>query len=270
MTSAPHQFWVHNLNPIILQLGPLAVRWYGVMYIVGFALAYWLLTRRRNAGLLDLRDAHSVQDMLFYGFCGVLIGGRLGHCLFYEPAMLLTRPWEIVMVWTGGMSSHGGFAGVLIAFALFARRHRVSFLHVLDNGVLAATPGLFFGRLGNFINGELCGTVTTVPWAVIFPEVDQQPRHPVQLYQAFTEGAVIFAVLMVIGRKRRPEGLLAGVFGIAYSCLRMLTEPYRARSIELAGPLGLTQGQFLSLFSLALSVYLFVRALLKRPAASAE
>lgn len=262
MTNAV-DYWVHSCDPVALQLGPLPLRWYGIMYIIGFVIAYWLLVRRQRAGLLYLPSRFAVQDMLFYGFCGVLAGGRLGHCLFYEPGHYLRAPWEILMVWKGGMSSHGGFVGVMLALALFARAYRAPFLNLLDNAVLAAAPGLFFGRLGNFINAELCGRVTHVPWAVIFPAVDYQPRHPVQLYQALMEGALTFVILLIVGRKERPLGMLSGIFAVVYAVGRLFTERFREPSPVLAGPLGLglTQGQFLSLFVLAIGVGLLVNCL---------
>jgi len=257
-------YFINTFDPVLLHVGPFAIRWYGVMYIAGFAIALWLLLRRFRAGLLALPNERAVHDMLFYGFLGVLIGGRLGHCLFYHPLEYLRRPWEILMVWEGGMSSHGGFAGVMIALALFARVVHVPFLHLLDNSVLATTPGLFLGRIGNFINGEMCGTPTSLPWAVIFPAVDMQPRHPVQIYQALTEGALLFAILLVVGRKRRADGLLSGLFGVGYAIVRIATEHFRALTTELAGPRwsGLTQGQFLSIFAGLIGVALLLRAML--------
>ena len=258
MTNAVSHYWVNHLDPIILNLGPLAIRWYGLMYILGFAAGYMLLVRRQRARLLDLPDAQAVQDMLFYAFCGVLVGGRLGHCLFYDPAAYLAKPWEILMVWTGGMSSHGGFIGVMVMIAWFARRRKVAFLNLLDNVVYAATPGLFFGRIGNFINGELPGKVTQVPWAVVFPSTDMLPRHPVQIYQALTEGVLLFFLLSFVGRKKRPNGLISALFALAYASVRIATETLRESSSELAGPLGITQGQFLSLFVVVLGVVLLV------------
>ncbi len=263
MTNITQHYWVHDFDAVALQLGPLPLRWYGIMYIAGFAAAYWLLLRRQRTGLLMLPSRQAVQDMLFYCFCGVLAGGRLGHCLFYEFPHFVRAPWEILMVWKGGMSSHGGFAGVMIALALFARAYRLSFLHLLDNAVIAAAPGLFFGRLGNFINAELCGRVTRVPWAVIFPAVDYLPRHPVQIYQALAEGALTFALLMLLGCRPRPLGFLSGVFACVYAAGRLVTEPFREPAPVLAGPfgLGLTQGQFLSLFVLIIGVGLLVNCM---------
>ena len=268
MNTALH-YWVHDLSPVAVHLGPLPIRWYGLMYIFGFAIAYALLTWRRRRGLLALPSQESLQDLLFYGFCGVLIGGRLGACLFYEPCYYLCRPWEMIAIWKGGMSSHGGFIGSLVALLLFCRKYRVPFWHVIDSGVIAATPGLCLGRIGNFINGELWGKVTNVPWAVIFPAVDYQPRHPVQLYQAFTEGALLFVILAWLGRKPRPVGLLSGVFAVLYSLLRLVTERYREVSDVLAGPAWthLTMGQVLSLALLATGIAILLWSARQRKAA---
>jgi phosphatidylglycerol:prolipoprotein diacylglycerol transferase len=253
---------IQTIDPIIVQLGPLALRWYGVMYIAGFAIGYWILRRRWQTGLFAMPNETAVQDMLFYSFLGALIGGRLGHCLLYHPLEYLCKPWQILQVWQGGMSSHGGFAGVMIALALLARKLHVPFLHLLDNCALAVTPGMFFGRIGNFINSEMCGTPTAKPWAVVFPAFDNVPRHPVQLYQALTEGALLFALVWLVGRKRRVDGLMSGVFGIGYTVVRMLTERYRERSLELAGPAWshLTHGQFLSFFVLLTSLVVLAHA----------
>ncbi|MCX7847867.1 MAG: prolipoprotein diacylglyceryl transferase [bacterium] len=254
-------YWVHTWDPVALRVGPLAVRGYGLMYLIGFGIGYGLLWWRQRAGLLKLPSVEALEDLVFYGFCGVLIGGRLGHCVFYELGHYLRAPWEIVMIWRGGMSSHGGFVGVMVALWLFGRRWQVSFLHLLDNVVVAAGPGLFFGRIGNFINAELWGRVTNVPWAVIFPCVDGQPRHPVQIYQAIAEGVVSFAILVMVGRKRRAEGMLSGLFAVIYGVGRLVTEEFRESTEALAGPwgLGVTQGQFLTLFVLAIGIGLLLR-----------
>ena len=243
---------IQTIDPIIVQLGPLAIRWYGVMYILGFVIGYWILRRRWQAGLFAMPNELAVQDMLFYSFLGALVGGRLGHCLLYHPLEYLCKPWEILQVWQGGMSSHGGFIGVMVALVLLARKLHVPFLHLLDNGALAVTPGMFFGRIGNYINSEMCGTPTSKPWAVVFPSYDNVPRHPVQLYQALTEGALLFVIVWLVGRKRRVDGLMSGIFGVGYAVVRILTEHFREGSLELAGPAWshLTQGQFLSLFVL--------------------
>jgi len=235
------------------------------MYILGFVAAYWLLAYRQRKGLFALPCQDAVQDMLFYAFCGALIGGRLGACFLYEPIYYLTHVWEVVAVWKGGMSSHGGFAGAVVGMYLFARKNRVPLLHVIDNAVLAATPGLCLGRIGNFINAELWGRVTTVPWAVVFPTIDNQPRHPVQFYQAFAEGLLPFVVLLWVGRKKRPAGMLSGLFAMLYAALRVFTEMFREKTQVLIGLgwFGLTNGQLYSIVVFFIGVWLFARAVMK-------
>lgn len=260
MTHTAQHFWVHHLSPVAIQLGPLPVRWYGLMYVLGFLAAYLLLWYRYKKRLLGLPSKEAIQDLLFYGFCGVLIGGRLGACFFYEPLYYLSNPLQIFAVWKGGMSSHGGFAGVLVALWLFARRQHVPFWHLVDNVVIAATPGLFLGRIGNFINGELWGKVTHVRWAVVFPGIDMQPRHPVQLYQACTEGVLLFAILLMASSKKRRCAFLSGVFALCYSVFRIFTEAFRESSAVLAGPgwAHLTKGQWYSIATLALGIGLLL------------
>lgn len=233
------------------------------MYIIGFIIAYVILTWRRKKGLFAAPSQEAVQDMLFYGFVGLLVGGRLGACFLYEPIFYLTHPWKVFYVWNGGMSSHGGFLGGTIGLYFFARRYKIPLLHLLDTSVIACTPGLFLGRIGNFINGELCGRVTSVSWAVIFPKVDMLPRHPVQIYQAFTEGFILFFVLLYIGRKPRSNGLLSGIFALGYGVMRIITEHFRAESDVLAGPawmLSLTKGQFYSIALIIIGAVLLLNA----------
>ncbi len=253
-------FWIHNLNPILISIGPLPVRWYGLMYILGFFAAMLILQYRQKRGLLDLPSTQAVQDMLFFAFLGALVGGRIGACLLYEPVFYLTHPIDIIKVWQGGMSSHGGFAGGILALVLYARRMKVSLVNLLDSAVIAAAPGLGFGRVGNFINAELWGKTTSVPWAVIFPKVDMQPRHPVQLYQAVTEGLLLFVVLWIVGLKPRKRGLLSGLFAVLYALVRISTEKFREETPVLAGPdwLGLTKGQIYSVILLLIGVLFIV------------
>ena len=258
--TATNQYWIHTLDSVLLKIGPLPIRWYGLMYILGFIVALAVLAYRRKKGLLLLPSFEVVQDMLFYAFCAGLIGGRLGACLLYEPTYYLSHPVEILAVWKGGMSSHGGILGGIVGLYFFSKKHNVSLVHLLDNIVIAMVPGLGFGRLGNFINGELWGKVTTGSWAVIFPAVDMLPRHPVQLYQAATEGLLLFCLLAFIGRKRRANGLLTGVFGVGYSIMRIITEYFRAETTILAGPdwLGFTKGQIYSIVLLCAGIVFIV------------
>lgn len=246
---------MHDWSPYLwqFQMGPLSgITWYGLMYVFGFLAGYLLLARLYHRGFLPLPDDERLQELLTYCILGVLIGGRLGHVLFYSPGYYLLHPAEIPALWRGGMASHGGIAGVLAALVLFSRKHQVPLLALCDSATMAATPGLFFGRLGNFINGEMPGKVTGVPWAVIFArnaEAGMLPRHPVQIYQALTEGLLLFLILWFLvppGRFKR--GFHTAVFLIGYSVLRIGTEFFRETSPELAAPLGggITQGQLLS------------------------
>ncbi len=258
-------YWIQNIDPIIFKLGPLPIRWYGLMYLLGFIAGYFILMHRQKRNLLQLPSSETVQDMAFYCFWGLCIGGRLGECILYDPIHYLTRPWEMLMVWKGGLSSHGGFIGAAVAMFFFAKKYKITLLHLLDNIAIAATPGLFFGRIGNFINSELIGKVSDVSWAVIYPLVDNNPRHPVQIYQALSEGLLIFFILMFVGRKKRSTGMLAALFGILYSIVRIFTETFREPSEILAGPvwIGLTKGQVYSIITFLISVAILIYSLIK-------
>ncbi len=242
--------YVHNLSPIALELGPVAIRWYGLMYLLGFAL-FLVLGKLRSKDPWRDMSARDVDDLLFFGMIGVIVGGRLGHVIFYgPPSYYLQHPLEIFAVWKGGMASHGGILGVIVAMALFARSRGKSFLKVADFVVPLVPLGLGAGRIGNFINGELWGRVAdpSLPWAVIFPGAgDMQPRHPSQLYQFALEGAVLFAVLWLYSRKPRIAGTVGSLFLIAYGVLRIIGEMFREpEALYGAMPLGLSAGQWLS------------------------
>lgn len=256
--------WVHTIDPVLIHIGPLPLRWYGLMYICGFIAAYIILTWRQKKGLFPSQEPHAINDMLLYSFFGLIVGGRLGACLLYEPLHYLTHPWQILAVWRGGMSSHGGFIGAIAALALYAKRYHIPLVRLLDNAVIATTPGLFFGRIGNFINGELWGRPASVSWAVIFPAIDNVPRHPVQLYQAATEGLLLFLIIFPLSLRERPRGLLSGIFALGYGIVRIATERYRATTPALAGAswmLSLTKGQFYSIGMILLGCALLFYAL---------
>ena len=242
--------YVHNLSPIALELGPVAIRWYGLMYLLGFAL-FLVLGKLRSKDPWRDMSARDVDDLLFFGMIGVIVGGRLGHVIFYgPPSYYLQHPLEIFAVWKGGMASHGGILGVIVAMALFARSRGKSFLKVADFVVPLVPLGLGAGRIGNFINGELWGRVAdpSLPWAVIFPGAgDMQPRHPSQLYQFALEGVVLFAVLWLYSRRPRIAGTVGSLFLIAYGVLRIIGEMFREpEALYGAMPLGLSAGQWLS------------------------
>ena len=251
-------YWVHDLDPVIFNLGPLAIRWYGLMYVLGLVIAIWWLGKRQEKGLFALPKKENIQDLAFYGFLGILIGGRLGNCFLYNAPYFLTHPIDIIKVWEGGMSFHGGMVGAAVGLFIYSKKIKIPFMHLLDNTALVSTVGLGLGRVANFINAELHGKATDVPWAVIFPNVDNLPRHPVQLYQAFTDGVVLFAVMFLFSRKPRKNGFLSGVFGVAYGVLRIITEPFRAEDSVLAGCCGLTKGQIYSVLTLIAGVLILV------------
>jgi phosphatidylglycerol:prolipoprotein diacylglycerol transferase len=237
-----------QFDPVAFQIGPLAVRWYGLMYLVGFALFVVLGKVRAKRELLTGWHPRDIDDMLFYGVIGVIVGGRLGYVLFYKPLHYLANPLEIFAVWAGGMSFHGGFLGVLVALWLFARRRNKRVLDVLDFVAPLVPLGFAAGRIGNFINGELVGRVTSVPWAMVFPQHDNLARHPSQLYQFGLEGVLLFAILWIYTSRRRPMGAPSGMFLAGYGVLRFFAEWFREPDAFLRElPLGLTMGQWLSL-----------------------
>ena len=236
-----------QFDPVALQLGPLAVRWYGLMYLAGFAL-FWAAGRYRIARTPGaVWSARDLEDALFYGILGVILGGRLGYVLFYKFSDYLGEPWRILYVWEGGMSFHGGMLGVILALAWFARARRQDWLAVTDFIAPLVPLGLAAGRLGNFINAELWGRPASVPWAVVFPNVDGVPRHPSQLYEFALEGAVLFVVLWWYSMRPRPRGAVSGAFLLIYGVLRFGVEFTREPDGFLGLlALGLTMGQWLS------------------------
>ena len=237
-----------DFNPIALQLGPFAVHWYGIMYLLAFAqlilLGRYRIKTRPESGWTN----QMLDDLLFYGVLGVVLGGRLGYVLFYKPEYYFAHPLEIFYVWEGGMSFHGGFLGVLIAMLVFSRKAKMSWLGISDFIAPLVPLGLGFGRLGNFINGELWGRPTDVPWAMIFPHHDMVPRHPSQLYEFALEGLTLFAILWLFSGKKRPVGAVSAAFLICYGAFRFLVE-FTREPDDFLGllSLGLSMGQWLSM-----------------------
>ncbi|MFZ4530575.1 MAG: prolipoprotein diacylglyceryl transferase [Alsobacter sp.] len=260
------------IDPVLFSVGPLAIRWYALAYVAGLVLG-WLYARRiaANAALWGGRVRPSVidlDDLLVYAAAGVVIGGRLGYVLFYNPAFFLENPGEIIAVWRGGMAFHGGLAGCLVALSILARQRGLPVLSLADVASAAAPVGLFFGRIANFINGELWGRPTDVSWAFVFPHGGPLPRHPSQLYEAATEGLLLFLLLawaIRLGALRRP-GLICGLFGIGYGVARIGCEFFREPDPQLGFLIaGTTMGMLLSLPLVAAGAWLTLRSL-RRPA----
>lgn len=245
-----------NIDPVLVSVGPISVHWYGVMYLLGFLIAYLMLRFRRDVFHLSLTE---VSDLIFYAALGVLIGGRLGYMLFYDFQVFLKAPWQIVKIWQGGMSFHGGLIGVAVAAYLFARRFKRSFLEVADMLAPLAPLGIALGRLGNFINGELWGRVSNVPWAMIFPEGGPLPRHPSELYEMVLEGFLLFIVVFWYSRIPRRTGRVAGLFLMGYAVARMIAECFREPDIQMGFIWFdfLTMGQILSIPMFFVGMYLW-------------
>jgi phosphatidylglycerol:prolipoprotein diacylglycerol transferase len=254
-----------QFDPIALQVGPLAVRWYGLMYLAGFMAFLWLGKRRAAAQPWHGMNAQDVDDLLFYGVLGVVLGGRLGQVVFYEPAYYLAHPLEILAVWKGGMAFHGGMLGVFVAMALWARKSGKTFFQVTDFIAPLVPLGLMAGRIGNFINGELWGRAAdpALPWSMIFPHVDSLPRHPSPLYQAAGEGLLLFVILWLFSARQRAVGAVSGMFMIGYGTLRFAAEYFREPDHGIFGvSYVVSMGQWLSLPMVLFGLWL----LLKKPA----
>ncbi|GBR02208.1 prolipoprotein diacylglyceryl transferase [Acetobacter oeni] len=254
-----------QFDPVLIHLGPLAIRWYALAYIAGIILGLQLL-KRIVTWAPRAATVRQADDFLTWVTLGVVIGGRLGYVLFYQPSFFLTHPLAIPQVWKGGMSFHGGAAGVIIALILFARRYGLSFLAFSDRVTVCVPIGLCFGRIANFINGELWGRAAdpSLPWAMIFPDSDGVPRHPSEIYEALTEGLLLFLVLLFAARKenlRARPGFLAGLFLAGYGCARIFCEFFREPDAFLGYfSFGVTMGQILSIPMILAGIGLMVHA----------
>jgi len=247
-----------QIDPVLVHLGPLQIRWYGLMYIIGFALAYFIVRdvcrRRKN----DMSSAE-IEDLFAYCILALIVGARLGYCIFYNLTYYLQNPLKIFAVWEGGMSFHGGLLGLILAGWLFSLKRAKPFLMLADLGAVAAPPGLFFGRMGNFINGELFGRVTDSVWGMVFPAGGNLPRYPSQLFEAFFEGLVLFVIMYALSFKTRRNGTLLASFLICYGAIRFGLEYFREPDAQLGFVLGaITMGQVLCLAMIICGVSLLV------------
>ena len=236
-----------TIDPVFFSIGPLQFRWYGLMYVLAFVATYFILRSEIRRKQLPL-TTEDVSDLVFYGAMGVVLGGRFGYILFYNPAFYLANPLQLFAVWEGGMSFHGGFLGVILAFVLYARKKRISFWTLIDMAAQCAPVGLGLGRIGNFINGELYGRQTDVPWGIIFPGGGGAPRHPSQLYEAFLEGLLLFLIVRFAARRSTATGVAGWTFVAGYGLFRFIVEFFRQPDAQLGTFLGLfSMGQLLSL-----------------------
>jgi len=254
-----------HIDPIALHIGPLAVHWYGLMYAIGFLGGWGLaLLRARKPGSGWTSD--QVSDLIFYVALGVIIGGRTGYMLFYDLPNFLAHPWIIFQTWKGGMSFHGGLLGVLIAVWLYSRKTQKPYMSIVDFIAPIVPIGLGAGRIGNFINGELWGRVTTAPWGMIYPSAGPLPRHPSEIYEFLLEGVVLFTILWLYSAKPRPRMAVSGLFALCYGLFRIIGECFREPDPQLGFiAFGwLTMGQLLSIPLVIVGITLLVLAYRKK------
>ncbi len=237
-----------QMDPVAFRVGPLAVHWYGVMYLVGFLLAWIALAWRVRNPARGFTRAE-LPDIFFYGALGVIIGGRLGYLFFYDFAVLLQAPWQVFMIWQGGMSFHGGLMGVIVALYFYARKTQRALIDVTDFIAPVVPLGLATGRIGNFINGELWGRVTTVPWGMVYPGGGPFARHPSELYEFLLEGVLLFLLMWWYSKKMRPRWAVSGFFLLFYGIFRCIAECFREPDSQIGFiAFGwMTKGQLLSL-----------------------
>ncbi len=252
MLTYPH------INPVAISVGPLSIRWYGLSYLCGMLGCYWLaVVRGRTRGWTP----QQLMDILFYVALGIILGGRVGYILLYYPADAVEHPLTMLAFWEPGRSFHGGMLGVFVALLFYVKFHTKQFIQLTDFIAPVVPIGLGFGRLGNFINGELYGRITTVPWGMVFPGAGSAPRHPSQLYELFLEGVVLCLFLLWYARKPRPLGAVSGMFLLAYGVMRFAVEFVRAPDVgkEFVILNWLTMGQLLSIPMIILGLYFLLR-----------
>ncbi len=256
-------YFIHDLDPIIFTIGPIAIRWYSLAYIGGFLLGHRAaiyLVRLQNH---PVKEEH-LEKILIWIVLSVIIGGRLGHVLFYYPDYYFAKPLDIFKIWEGGMSFHGAVVSVIVGMLLFTRAHKIPFLAMADIVACVAPIGLLLGRIANFINGELWGKPSDVWWAVVFPRVDSQPRHPSQLYEAGLEGALLFALLWLLALKKQTlhqYGRISGFFLLSYGVMRIISEIWREQEVLVNQlPFATSWGQWLSLPMVIVGIWCIKRS----------
>jgi phosphatidylglycerol:prolipoprotein diacylglycerol transferase len=250
-----------QIDPVAIALGPVKVHWYGLMYLIGFAAVWWLGKKRAERPYSAIKP-EAMEDLVYYGAMGVILGGRMGYILFYNFSQFLDNPIILFKLWEGGMSFHGGLLGVFIAMWWFAKKNNCTMLELTDHISPLVPIGLGAGRIGNFINGELWGKATDVSWGMVFPHAGLLPRHPSQLYEAFLEGFVLFLILWLYTNKQRPVMAPTGLVLFFYGCFRFFVEFFRLPDSHL-GYLALdwlTMGQILSTPMIVIGAYLFIYA----------
>lgn len=248
--------YIHNIDPVLLHLGPLQIRWYGLMYLVGYFVGYLVLMRRFKTGR-NILNSEGNQALITYIMIGMIIGARLVYVLVYNPMYYMNNLSEVVAVWQGGLSFHGAMLGYVVATLLFCRKYKIRFFHVVDNIVFGASIGIMFGRIGNFINGELYGRFTDVPWGVIFPEGGAMPRHPSQLYQALGEGLIVFLLLHLIEKREQRLGY-APILSKEIAAQSKNSKTPKKVMIEWKR-IGVMSGSFLILYGIARFIIEFYR-----------
>jgi len=247
-----------NIDPVFLRIGPIQLRWYGLMYMLSFVIGYFLLKRYAKAKNLGL-TTDDLYDLLFFLILGVMVGGRLGYVLFYDPASYISKPWDILAIWQGGMSFHGGLIGVTLATLFVAKRRKWNFWQIADLVCVVAPVGLGLGRIGNFINGELYGRPTSLPWGMVFPDGGTMARHPSQLYEALLEGLLLFLILSWLYRRDFAPGTVMWGFIGFYGLFRFIVEFVREPDAHIGFDLGpFTRGQLLTIPMLVLGFAMMI------------
>jgi phosphatidylglycerol:prolipoprotein diacylglycerol transferase len=257
--------YIHDLNPILINFGFLEVRWYSLAYILGILIGWWIAKKIilfKNINRTDILDAKLFDDLISYIIISIILGGRLGYIVFYNFSYYFNNPLDILKIWQGGMSFHGALIGIILATYLFAKKTKVNLFFFLDIISSVAPIGIFFGRIANFINGELYGKPSSFFWSVIFPEVDKIPRHPSQLYEAALEGVVLLIILMsVVYKKETKTGIVSALFMIFYGFFRIIAEQFREPDVQIGYLFDLfTMGSVLSFSMIVIGLFILQKA----------